>query len=222
MANLGMYIPGPFVESRVEVLDEFIRAHPFGILVSNGGEVPHATHLPMYLEREGAKALLRCHLARANPHWRALESSPDVLAIFSGAHHYITPSWYPSKQANGRVVPTWNYVSVHAAGKARLFEGPELIEHVGELTRRQESGFEHPWDIADAPADYVTGLAKAIVGVEVAIEKLEGKWKLNQNRGEADRAGVIEGLERLATPAALEMAQLMRTSSLKLTPHDRA
>lgn len=208
-----MYIPAPFVESRVEVLDKFIQAHPFGILVSNGGEVPHATHVPMYLVRGNAGAVLRCHLARGNPHWRALETSPHVVAIFNGQHHYITPSWYPSKQANGRVVPTWNYVTVHAAGQARLFEGEELIEHVAELTRREESAFEHPWRIEDAPADYIAGLAKAIVGVEISIERLEGKWKLNQNRSEADRAGVIEGLKELATPAALGMAELMGTYS---------
>jgi transcriptional regulator len=205
-----MYIPAPFAEDRVEVLDEFIRAHPFGILVSNGADVPNATHVPMYLVRDGSKAVLRCHLARANPHCQALEPSPCVLAVFSGPHHYITPSWYPSKQAHGRVVPTWNYVTVHAMGRARLFEGDELIEHVTELTRRQEAGFERPWSVADAPADYITGLAKAIVGVEIAIERLEGKWKLNQNRPEADRAGAIEGLQRVATPAAIEIAQLMR------------
>jgi transcriptional regulator len=142
-----MYIPGPFVENRMEVLDEFINAHPFAILMSNGPEFPHATHVPMYLVRNGDAAVLRCHLARANPHWHALQSSPRVLAVFNGPHHYITPSWYPSKQANGRVVPTWNYVIVHAAGTARLFEGEQLIEHVAELTRRQEAAFEHPWSI---------------------------------------------------------------------------
>jgi transcriptional regulator len=208
-----MYIPGPFVETRVEVLDELIRAHPFGILVSNGGEVPDATHVPMYLVRGNGGAVLRCHLARGNPHWRALETSPRVLAIFQGPHHYITPSWYPSKQENGRVVPTWNYVTVHAAGRARLFEGDELIEHVAELTRREESAFEHPWGIEDAPAEYIASLAKAIVGVEISVERLEGKWKLNQNRSEADRAGVIQGLEGLATPAARAMAELMGTHS---------
>lgn len=208
-----MYIPGPFVESRVEVLDELIRAHPFAVLVSNGAEVPDATHVPMYLVRSEAGAVLRCHFARGNPHWRAIEASPRVLAIFQGPHHYITPTWYPSKQETGRVVPTWNYVTVHAAGRARLFEGEELIEHVAELTRHQEAAFEHPWGIEDAPADYIAGLAKAIVGVEIAIERLEGKWKLNQNRPEADRAGVMEGLKGLATPAAIEMADLMRTHS---------
>src|SRR5690242_9811431 len=193
MPNLSMYTPAQFRESRIEVLDEFIREHPFGLLVSNGSEVPHASHVPMYLVREGANAVLRCHLARANPHWQALESSPTVLPIFSGVHHYVSPSRYPSKQAHGRVVPTWNYVTVHAAGNVRLFEGPELIEHGTEPTRRHECGFDRPWDVEDAPADFSSGLANAIVGLEISIERLEGKWKLNQNRPEADRAGVIDG-----------------------------
>ncbi len=213
MPNLSMYTPAQFRESRIEVLDEFIRDHPFGLLVSNGSEAPHATHVPMYLVRNGANAVLRCHLARANPHWQALETSHAVLAIFSGVHHYVSPSWYPSKQAHGRVVPTWNYITVHAAGKARLFEGPELIEHVTELTRRHESGFDQPWSVEDAPRDFISGLAKAIVGVEISIERLEGKWKLNQNRPEADRAGVIDRLEAIASPASLEMAEIMKAAA---------
>lgn len=208
--NLVMYTPRQFVEDRIEVLDEFVRAHPFGILVSNGSDAPHATHLPMHLERTGTAAVLRCHLARANPHWQMLQSSPMVLAIFSGPHHYITPSWYPSKQAHGRVVPTWNYVAVHATGKARLFEGPELIQHVKDLTLQHEAGFDLKWRVEDAPADYINGLSKAIVGVEISIERWEGKWKLNQNRPEADREGVIHGLEAVASPASLEMAALMQ------------
>jgi transcriptional regulator len=211
MPNLNVYTPALFAENRVEVLDRFIREHPFGILISNGPEAPHATHIPMYLVREnGVAAVLRCHLARANPHWRTFESSPSVLAIFSGAHHYITPSWYPSKEEHGRVVPTWNYVTVHAAGKARLFEGDELVEHVAELTHRQEARFENPWSIDDAPAEYVNTLAKAIVGVEISIERLEGKWKLSQNRPPADQAAVIQGLETIASPASLEVAELMK------------
>lgn len=211
MPNLSVYTPALFVENRVEVLDQFIQEHPFGILISNGPEAPQATHVPMYLVREnGATAALRCHLARANPHWRTFESSPSVLAIFSGAHYYVTPSWYPSTKEHGRVVPTWNYVTVHATGKARIFEGDELVEHVAELTRRQEARFENPWSIEDAPAEYVEALAKAIVGVEISIERLEGKWKLSQNRPSADQAAVIQGLEKIASPASLEMAELMK------------
>jgi transcriptional regulator len=214
--NLNVYTPALFVENRVEVLDKFIQEHPFGILVSNGTEAaPHATHVPMYLVREnGATAVLRCHLARGNPHWRTLEYSPFVLAIFNGADHYVTPSWYPSKEEHGRVVPTWNYVAVHAAGRARIFEGTELVEHVAELTRRQETRFENPWSIEDAPTEYVNALAKAIVGVEISIERLEGKWKLSQNRPEADQAGVIKGLEKIASAASLEMAELMKAAAL--------
>jgi transcriptional regulator len=168
----------------------------------------------MYLVREtNSQAMVRCHMARANPHWRALESSPSVLAIFSGVHHYVTPSWYPSKAEHGRVVPTWNYVTVHATGRARLFEGPELVEHVAELTRRQEAGFEKPWSVDDAPAGYIEGLARAIVGVEIFVERLEGKWKLSQNRPEADRAAVIRGLEAIGSGSSLEMANLMKSAT---------
>ena len=214
MSNLSMYTPALFLEERLEILDEFIQAHPFGILVSNGPEAPLATHVPMYLVRENkASAVLRCHVARANPHWRTIESSPSVLAIFNGPHHYVTPSWYPSKEGHGRVVPTWNYITVHATGKARLFEGAKLIEHVAELTRRQEAVFENRWSVEDAPADYVNGLAKAIVGLEISIERLEGKWKLSQNRPDADRAGVIKGLEGIASAASLEIAEIMKTAA---------
>jgi transcriptional regulator len=207
-----MYIPAPFVETDINVLDEVVSSNPFAILVSNGPDHPYATHLPTYLERRSdSSAVLRCHLARANPHWRLLESTGSVLAIFQGPHHYVSPSWYPSKRVNGRVVPTWNYIVVHATGTPRLFEGKELIEHVADLTRRNESGFEHPWSVDDAPRDYIEGLAKAIVGVEISVQRMEGKWKLNQNRPEADRAGVVEGLEALGTDAGHQMADLMRT-----------
>lgn len=206
-----MYVPAPFVETRIEVLDELIAANPFATLISNGPDYPYATHVPMYLERQStSEARLRCHLARANPHWRIIESASSVLAIFSGPHHYVSPSWYPSKQVNGRVVPTWNYIAVHATGTARLFEGAELIDHVAELTRRNEAGFAQPWSAADAPREYIEGLTKAIVGVEISVRNIEGKWKLNQNRSEADRAGVIERLEALATDASLQMAAIMR------------
>lgn len=204
-----MYNPAFFAETRPDLLHAFLRAHPLGVLVTNGPDGPEATHLPFFLDARAG--LLRCHMARANPQWRALESDGRVLVIFAGADHYITPNWYPSKREHGKVVPTWNYVAVHVAGTARLFEDTlSLLRHLNELTDFEEAGFPEPWSVADAPPDYVAGMAKAIVGVEIAVERMEGKWKMNQNRSEADRQGVIAALDALGSHASEEMADLMR------------
>jgi len=201
-----MYSPAAFVETRAELLHAFMRAHPLGILVTNG---PEATHLPLYLDASGQ--FLRCHMARANPQWRQLESGGQALAIFNGPDHYVTPNWYPSKREQGKVVPTWNYVAVHVTGKAQLFEDTvSLLRHLNELTDSHEAGFAEPWSVADAPAEYVEGLTRAIVGVEITIGRIEGKCKVNQNRSVQDQDGVIAGLDALGSHASLEMANLMR------------
>src|SRR4051812_13938188 len=153
-----MYNPAHFAESRNEILRDFIKAHPFGALVSNGENGLEASHLPVFLDDDQptGKRLLRCHMARANRQWKTCLSAPSVLLIFTGPDHYISPSWYPSKEEHGKVVPTWNYVAVHVYGQVRLFEGTEeLLSHVQELTRENESVFPLPWRLADAPADYV-------------------------------------------------------------------
>ena len=204
-----MYNPAPFVETRVDVLHTFIRAHPLGALVTNGPGGPEATHLPFFLDPSAT--LLRCHMARANPQWRQIESGGRVLVIFSGASHYITPSWYPAKREHGKVVPTWNYVAIHASGFARLFEDtPSLLRHLNELTDAQESGFAERWSVADAPPEYVVGLTKAIVGIELAVDRIEGKWKVSQNRPAADQQGVIAGLDEVGSHDSHEMANLLR------------
>ncbi|HEY4365267.1 MAG TPA: FMN-binding negative transcriptional regulator [Bryobacteraceae bacterium] len=204
-----MYNPAAFAENRAEVLHSFLRAHPFGTLVTNGPDGPEASHVPFFWDAEAG--LLRCHMARANPHGRLLTSGARVLAVFTGPHHYITPNWYASKQEHGKVVPTWNYTAVHASGSARLFEdAPSLLRHLHELTDSQEAGSSHPWSVADAPPEFIEGQMKAIVGIEIAVERLEGKWKLNQNRPAADRDGVIAGLETLGSPDSREVARLMR------------
>ena len=204
-----MYNPASHVETRGDVLHAFIRAHPLGTLVTNSPDGPEATHLPFFLD--APSGLLRCHMARANPHWRRLEIDGRVLVIFTGANHYITPNWYAAKREHGKVVPTWNYVAVHAVGTARLFEdSPSLLRHLNELTDSQEARFAEPWSVADAPPEYVEGMTKAIVGVEIAVERFEGKWKVSQNRSAADQEGVIAGLDALDSPASHEMANLMR------------
>jgi transcriptional regulator len=204
-----MYNPAHFAETRVDVLHAFIRAHPLGTLVTSGPEGPEATHLPVYLDTSTQR--LRCHMARANPQWRRLQSGARVLVIFTGPDHYVTPNWYPSKREHGKVVPTWNYVAVHAAGDARLFEDtPSLLRHLNELTDSHEAGFAEPWSVADAPPEYVESMTKSIVGVEITVDRIEGKWKINQNRSEVDQQGVIEGLDALDSHDSREMADLMR------------
>lgn len=138
-----------------------------------------------------------------------MESSPSVLAIFSGPEHYITPNWYPSKQEHGKVVPTWNYVAVHVRGHARLFESAELIQHLHSLTNQNEQAIENGWSVDDAPKEYIEGLSRAIIGIEIAIDTIEGKCKLSQNRSNSDRDGVVKGLRAIGSPESLKMAELV-------------
>jgi transcriptional regulator len=204
-----MYTPPQFVEERTEVLHSFIRQNPLAAIITCGPQGPEATHVPVVLHAgEGSNGVLRCHFARANPHWKSMESS-SVLAIFQGPDHYITPSWYPSKQEHGKVVPTWNYVAVHIRGHARLFENRDLIEHIHTLTNQNEQAFEKRWSVDDAPEGYIEGLSRAIIGIEIAIESIEGKCKLSQNRSKSDREGVINGLRTTGSPESLKMAELV-------------
>jgi transcriptional regulator len=212
-----MYNPAPFAENRADVLHDVIGRHPFATLISCGPDGPEATHVPMVLHTGvGPHGMLRCHVARANPHWKTIEAGGSVLSIFHGPQQYITPNWYPSKQEHGKVVPTWNYVAVHVRGRARLFEEQaQLLEHLQALTAENEAEFENPWSVSDAPAEYVSALSKGIVGIEISIESIEGKWKVSQNRPEADRRGVAAGLTLMNSPASLEMADLVKQRGLK-------
>jgi transcriptional regulator len=212
-----MYNPSLFVEDRIDLLHSFIRQHPLAVIVSAGSEGLEATHVPVILHADrGPKGSLRCHFARANDHWRTMQSSSGVLAIFQGPQHYITPSWYPSKQQHGKVVPTWNYVVVHVRGRASIFEEQSgILEHLRALTEQQERPFEKPWSVDDAPKAYLEGLSRQIVGVEISIEAIEGKCKISQNRSEQDRQGVVAGLTAMNTPASLEMAELVGRQGLE-------
>ena len=204
-----MYNPIHFREVRPEELHAFIRAHPLGTLVTSGQDGPEASHLPVFLDADAGR--LRCHMARGNPQWRQLGSGGRALVIFTGASHYITPNWYPEKRRHGKVVPTWNYAAVHVSGSARLFEDSQsLLRHLNELTNFNEASFAERWSVADAPAEYIEGMTKAIVGVEISIERMEGKWKVSQNRSAKDQQGVIAGLDGLGSCTAQEMAELMR------------
>jgi len=207
-----MYIPRAFEETRVEVMHELMRAHPFAAIVTVGSAGLTATHIPLVLHAEGSDyGLLRGHMARANSQWTEHNGSTDALAIFSGPHQYVSPSWYATKQEDGRVVPTWNYAVVHAYGPLTLHhETAWLLEHLNTLVTQHESRFERPWKVADAPADYIERQTHGIVGIEIPIRRLEGKWKLSQNRSEEDREGVIDRLAELGTADSAAMRTLMR------------
>jgi transcriptional regulator len=169
-----------------------------------------ASHIPMVLEQNGTMGQLRGHISRANTQWRDYTPEVEALAIFFGPQHYITPNWYLEKQETGKVVPTWNYVVVHAYGYLKFIEdGKWLMTHLSSLTNIHEADSPVPWKIRDAPADYIAALTKGIVGLEMTIERLEGKWKVSQNRSEQDRNGVAKGLAELNTAESLEMKALV-------------
>jgi transcriptional regulator len=203
-----MYNPPHFREERVDVLHELIRRHPLSTLVTLGSDGLTANHIPLILEPEPAPfGTLRGHVSRANPLWRA---QSDALAIFQGPDAYITPTWYPTKRESGRVVPTWNYVVVHAHGAIHTFEAPDwLLSHVRNLVHSQESELPLPWRVEDAPSDFIAGQLKGIVGIEIPIVRLEGKWKVSQNRSAEDRAGVVSGLSSTSDPNNQAMAGLV-------------
>ncbi len=203
-----MYQPKHFEETRPEILHALIRAHPLGALVTAGEQGLDANHIPFLLHAaEDGGAVLHAHVARANPVWKELAARPQVLVIFQGVEHYITPSWYPTKRETGRMVPTWNYVVVHAHGRVCLQQDPAwLRRHVGQLSESQESGRPEPWKVEDAPAEFIDKLTGAIVGMEIPVERLVGKWKVSQNQAPRDRAGVIAGLSAEAGDDARAMA----------------
>jgi transcriptional regulator len=210
-----MYQPPHFVESRPDVLHALMRAHPLALLVSSGPEGPVADLAPFLLDAEhGPHGRLRAHLARANPHWRLLAADPEapVLIVFQGADSYVTPSWYETKRETGKVVPTWNYAVVQVRGRARIIEDTAwLAGLVTELTETHEANRPEPWKVADAPDAYIEAQLKAIVGLEIEIAQISGKWKVSQNRPVADRQGVADGLDATQGEAQAQMAQLVRT-----------
>ncbi|MCK6407555.1 MAG: FMN-binding negative transcriptional regulator [Rhodocyclaceae bacterium] len=175
----------------------------------------HADHVPLILETaDDGSPVLHGHVARANPMWKTLRSDIAALAIFRGPDAYISPSWYPIKREHGKAVPTWNYAVVHVRGPLHIIHDADwLRRHVESLTQRQESAFAEPWAVSDAPADYVEKMLAAIVGIELTITSLEGKWKTSQNQPADNRAGAAQGLQALGTDQARAMAQLIGLSS---------
>jgi transcriptional regulator len=190
-----MYLPEQFRVDDVAALHALMRTRPFATLISGGAEGLMATHLPTVLKEDGPYGTIECHVARANPHWREFAGAAEALMIFQGPEGYITPNWYASKAEHGKVVPTWNYAVVHAHGRAEAVgDVAWLRRHVGELTAQQEASEAKPWAVTDAPENFIAGMARAIVGIRLPIARLEGKWKMSQNREVKDREGVVEGL----------------------------
>ena len=191
-----MYQPPHFREDRIEVQHGLIRAHPLGLLITSGPGGLLANPLPFLIDsEESARGTLRVHLARANPQWRELAAVEQCLIVFQGPQEYVSPSWYPTKQETGKVVPTWNYVTVHAWGRPRVIDDAGwLRRQIEDLTRLKEGVRPAPWKVDDAPAQYVASQIKGIIGAEIPIDRIEGKWKVSQNRPEVDRAGVVAAL----------------------------
>jgi transcriptional regulator len=218
-----MYQPPAFREERIETLHGLMRAHPLATLVCAGPDGIEAHHLPLLLDgnvSEDSKfGALSGHFAKANPLRQALESAPDglpVIAIFHGPEHYISPAWYPSKQIDGKVVPTWNYTVVHAHGVLRpMADADRLRAHLDDLSASQEAGRPEPWAPSDAPAKFIANMMKGIIGFDFEIARLDGKWKLGQNRDDADRAGMLRGLAgEEADAGAAELAAVTRAETL--------
>lgn len=207
-----MYTPSSFALNDLPELHQHMLGTRLAVVITHSEEGLQASHLPLLLNPDaGANGTLYGHFARANPQWKALQQGAETLVIFSGADAYITPAFYPAKAEHGKVVPTWNYVAVHAYGTAQVFtEADRLLQLVSALTDRHESAREQPWKVADAPADYIDGMLKAIVGFALPIQRLEGKRKLSQNRSAADIAGVREGLSASSDALDQALAHLMR------------
>jgi transcriptional regulator len=209
-----MYIPAHYQESRLSVLHALIRAHPLGTWVTQGDEGLIVNHLPFLVdESRGDFGTLIGHVARPNPVWKQFSRSVPSVVVFQGAESYISPSWYPSKAETGKAVPTWNYAVVHAHGLPGAFEDRDrLLAHVTALTETHEASIETPWHVTDAPADFIEAMLKGIVGVEIPITSLEGKWKVSQNRSDADRRNVAGALEQKGDDRSRAMAALIEQS----------
>ena len=206
-----MYQPEHHREDDLGVQHTLIRAHPLGLLVTTGAGGLEANPIPFVLDAAaGAKGTLKGHLARANRQWRDFDPAVEALVVFQGAEAYITPSWYATKTETGKVVPTWNYAIVQAYGPLRVIEDADwLRRQIDALTLAQERTRPEPWQVSDAPAPFVAAMLRGIVGIEIEIARIAGKWKVSQNRPQADRTGVVQGLRAEGSADATAMAGLV-------------
>jgi transcriptional regulator len=205
-----MYQPAHHREDRLDVQHALIRAFPLGTLVTTGPAGLVADHVPFLIDPEASRlGTLRAHIARANPLWKE-SADQDVLVIFQGAERYVTPSWYATKRQTGKVVPTWNYAVVHAYGRMAVIEDAAWLKRqITDLTRFNEAARSEPWAVTDAPAPFVDAMVRGIVGLSIEVARIEGKWKVSQNRPEADREGVVAGLRSDGDARSGEMADLV-------------
>lgn len=212
-----MYIPSLFAEPRVEVMHGLIRAYPLATVVTHSASGLNANHIPLYCAESPAPyGALQGHVARSNPLLHEIAGDSEVLAIFHGPHAYITPSWYATKKETGKVVPTWNYAVVHAYGILRVVDDAAWLRaQLAALTAHNEASFPEPWAVTDAPPDHIEKIMTAIVGVEMVITKLLGKWKVSQNQPPHNQAGVIAGLRGSGREHAEAMAALVEAGAKK-------
>ncbi|MBO3276014.1 FMN-binding negative transcriptional regulator [Pseudomonas schmalbachii] len=210
-----MYLPSAFRQDDPAEMLRLIAETRLATLVTSGEQGLQASHLPLLLEPgEGERGTLYGHLARGNPQWRELAASAEALLIFQGPDAYVSPAFYPAKAEHGKVVPTWNYIAVHAYGQAEVIEdAPRLLDIVSRLTRLHEADREQPWAVSDAPDDYIAGMLRAIVGFRLPIGRLEGKWKLSQNRSQADLQGVRQGLAESGREGERQLAERIPEAS---------
>lgn len=212
-----MFVPDAYKMTDPSDALALMKANPFAALVSHDADGLTATHLPTVARQESEAAIIECHMARPNPHWKRLAADPrsETLMIFSGPDAYIRPGWYPSKAEHGKDVPTWNYAIVHAYGRAEIIrDGAWLLRHVTELSEQQESPYELPWKTSDAPAQFIAALTRGIVGIRLSVSRIEAKAKMGQNRDARDALGAAAGLEARAQRADLAVAEMMRTTRL--------
>lgn len=197
-----MYIPQHYEVKDLRILHALIDAHPLGAWVTAGSSGLNVDHVPFLLDPErGEFGTLVAHVARTNPVWRSLSGEDESVVVFRGPDAYVSPSWYPSKREHGKVVPTWNYAVVHAFGSPRaIHDHAWLMALVDRLTTKHESGRVEPWKVTDAPAQYIARRIDAIVGIEIPIRRIEGKWKVSQKESIADRRGIAAGLLEQAQP----------------------
>jgi len=209
-----MYVPKAFQEDRTDVLHAMMWDIGAAAVVGHGENGLVATHAPIELSPEPTPfGTIRIHFARTNPQAHAIEDGQELLLIFQGAQGYVTPSWYPSKKLTGKVVPTWNYIAVHAYGTAMVFEeAAKLKAHLAALTNHFERGYPLPWAIDDAPQSFIDSMCRAIIGIEIPLRKIEGKWKLSQNKSSDDRSGVINGLRAQGDSVSEVMANLVEAA----------
>jgi transcriptional regulator len=206
-----MYQPPHFREDDLAVQHALIKAHPLGLLVTFGSDGLEANPIPFVLEASASSlGTLKAHLSRANPQWRNFDPAQEALVVFQGPETYITPSWYAAKREHGKVVPTWNYAIVQARGRLTIRDDPDwLLQQITTMTDMQEAPRPEPWKVSDAPVPFVAAQLKGIVGIEIEITRIEGKWKVSQNRAEADRLGVSAGLRLSQDDASHQMAELV-------------